>query len=124
MTARVNGIVVGGVAGGGAAGQISGGRSKPKGIDGAIGGGGKNIVVHGDVRDGVLKEDVAGHVDAEVAVKRVVINGASAEPAAALPPDMNTIVVISVIGRVPVGEVVKMIVMNAVVAHGPRNSGG
>src|SRR6266404_5292238 len=122
MTASVNGIVVGGVSGGGAAGQTRGGRGKPKGVDGASGRRGKDIVVHGDVRDGILKEDMAGHVDAEVAVKSIVINGASAEPAAALPPDMNGVVVIGVRGRIPVGKVVEMIVVDAVVAHGPGNS--
>ena len=75
------------------------------------------------MRDGVLKEDVGSHVDAVVAVKSIIINGASAEPAAALPPDMNTVMVIGVGGRIPVGEVVEVIVVNAVVAHGPCDAG-
>src|ERR1700730_11792783 len=98
MAASVNGMVVGGVPCGGAAGQIRRGRSKPQAIDGAIRRRGKNIVVHRHVRDGVLKVDVGRDVDAKVAVERVVVNRASGEPAAALPPDMNGVVVIGVSG--------------------------
>src|SRR6266404_7961866 len=122
MAARVNGIVVGGVSGGGAAGQIRGGRSEPKGIDGAVGRRGKNVVVHGYVGDGVLKKDVTRDVNAEVAVEGIVVNGASGELAAALAPDMDAIMVIGIRRGIPVGEVVEMIVANAVVAHGSGNS--
>ena len=123
MAARVNGIVVRGISSGGAAGQTRGGRSEPKRIDCASRRSGENVVVHSHVRDGVLKEDVGRYVDPEVAVEGIAVDGASGKFAAALTPDMDAIVVIGVGGRIPVGEVVEMIVVNAVVAHGSGDPG-
>src|SRR5258708_5664703 len=60
------------------------------------------------------QEDVSSNVDAEVAVKGVAVNRAAGDCPAILAPKMDAIMVIGVRGGIPIGEVVKMIVVDAI----------
>jgi len=58
---------------------------------------------------------VRRHIDAEIAVEGIVVDGAPVQLAAVQTPNMNAIVVVGVRRRIPVGEVMEMVVVNAVV---------
>src|SRR5262249_55554701 len=66
------------------------------------------------VLDRILQKNVRGDVDAEIAVEGVAVDGSAGDGAAVLPPEMNAIMMVGVGGRIPVGEVMEMIVMDAV----------
>src|SRR5712664_2442247 len=123
MTAGIDGVIVGRVSRGGAARQTGGSRGKPQRVVHTRGRRVEDVVVYGYVRNGVLKEDVSGYIDAKVAVEGVAVNRAAAYPAAILPPNVDAIVMIGVIGRIPISEVVEVIVVDAVVGTSAYRAG-
>src|SRR5882757_273579 len=114
MATGIDGIVVGRVSSSRTAGHAGGCGRDPNGIDGAIRRRHGDVVVHGDMLHRVLKEDMSGDVDAEVAVKSVVVNGPAPDGSATLAPKVDTIVVIGVGWGIPIGEIVEMIVVDTV----------
>ena len=124
MATGIDGIVVGRVSSRRTAGHAGGGGGDPNGIDGAIRRSYGDVVVHGDVLHGVLEEHMSGNIDAEVAVKGVVVNRAAGDCPAILAPKVDAIVVIGIRRGIPIGEIMEMIVMYIITASLTDRAGG
>src|SRR4029077_4710612 len=83
-----------------------------------------DIVVDGNALNGILKEDVGGDVDAKIAVEGVVIDRAAGDGPSILAPQVNAVVMIGVRGRIPIGKIVEMVVVDVIAASLEEGAGG
>src|SRR5256885_10634002 len=113
VAAGTNEVVVSRVPGRGTAWQnASGGNTlEPKGLHSAICGDEKNVVVDRNALDRVLQIDVGRNVLPRVAVENIVVDSAVSHHAAVLPPDVQTVVMVGVRGRIPFHVIMDMVVV-------------
>ena len=98
VAAGIDGVIVGRVSDGRAAGHAGGRCGDPNRVNRAIRGSYGDVVIHRNVLHRVLKEDVSGNIDAEISVERIVVNCAAAYGSSALTPEVNAVMVVGVRG--------------------------